>query len=521
MVKSKPVSPEKGRPQSIDRKQAFKSPSKTPTKSPRNKLFSTPDLEHASPVKNLCRISSPAKKNLFGVQASPKRLLIVPPKCNSPRKSSVAMSSSQSLNDPLAEVQQILRQRISQHCFPPLIIGYEKEKSQLYDLIKRTATTGESNSLLVIGPRGCGKTMLISKVVDELLSSSTIRENLLLVKLNGLLQTNDKIALREITLQLQLENTVGDKVFGSFAETLQFLLQALKSGNQNSKPILFILDEFDLFAQHKNQTLLYNLFDIAQSAQAPICVIGVTCRLDVIELLEKRVKSRFSHRQLHLFNKLTLKQYREMCRQYLSLSNDFPCPDFVQKWNQNINDLLHEVSVKDILERQFSLSNDVRGLISLLTYPVCQISSSHPQVTAADFVMSFKFLSNDTKSSMLHGISTLELCLIIAMKHLTDIYEGEPFNFEMVYSEYLKFAKRRAGIQVYEKAVVMKAYEHLQALELIRGLNSSGSMTSGVQALKEYKLMTLLVHPAQLLDALQKYPNCPTEIKQWASQSIN
>ena len=27
----------------------------------------------------------------------------------------------------------------------------------------------------------------------------------------------------------------------------------------------------------------------------------------------------------------------------------------------------------------------------------------------------------------------LELCLIIAMKHLLTIYDGEPFNFEMVY----------------------------------------------------------------------------------------
>ena len=35
--------------------------------------------------------------------------------------------------------------------------------------------------------------------------------------------------------------------------------------------------------------------------QAPICVIGITCRLDVIELLEKRVKSRFSHRQIFLY----------------------------------------------------------------------------------------------------------------------------------------------------------------------------------------------------------------------------
>ena len=32
---------------------------------------------------------------------------------------------------------------------------------------------------------------------------------------SGLLQTDDRIALKEITRQLQLENTVGDKVFVS------------------------------------------------------------------------------------------------------------------------------------------------------------------------------------------------------------------------------------------------------------------------------------------------------------------
>ena len=31
----------------------------------------------------------------------------------------------------------------------------------------------------------------------------------------GLLQTDDRVALKEITRQLQLENTVGDKVFVS------------------------------------------------------------------------------------------------------------------------------------------------------------------------------------------------------------------------------------------------------------------------------------------------------------------
>ena len=50
-------------------------------------------------------------------------------------------------------------------------------------------------------------------------------------------------------------------------------------GGEQSKSVVFVLDEFDLFAQHHNQTLLYNLFDVAQSAQAPISVIGLTTRL--------------------------------------------------------------------------------------------------------------------------------------------------------------------------------------------------------------------------------------------------
>lgn len=43
--------------------------------------------------------------------------------------------------------------------------------------------------------------------------------------------------------------------------------------------MFFILEEFDLFAHHKNQTLLYNLLDVSQSAQAPVAVVGLTCRL--------------------------------------------------------------------------------------------------------------------------------------------------------------------------------------------------------------------------------------------------
>jgi origin recognition complex subunit 4 len=114
-----------------------------------------------------------------------------------------------------------------------------------------------------------------------------------------LIHTDDKLALKWTTAQMNLEKAVEGKVFNSFSENLTFLLSCLKTG-RDSQRLIFIIEEFDLFCAHHNQTLLYNLFDVAQSAQTPICVLGVTCRLDVVELLEKRVKSRFSHRQIFL-----------------------------------------------------------------------------------------------------------------------------------------------------------------------------------------------------------------------------
>lgn len=84
-----------------------------------------------------------------------------------------------------------------------------------------------------------------------------------------------------------------------------------------SQSIIFIIDEFDMFAAHPRQTLLYNLFDVAQSRKAPIAVLGCTTRLNVVEMLEKRVKSRFSHRYVYLTLPKSLPAYWQVCRQGL------------------------------------------------------------------------------------------------------------------------------------------------------------------------------------------------------------
>ncbi|NWW16677.1 ORC4 protein, partial [Falcunculus frontatus] len=393
----------------------------------------------------------------------------------------------------------------------------------LLELLKRTTVHGESNSALIIGPRGSGKTALLNHVLKDLREMKQVTENLLefFMKnpfLSGLLQTNDKVALKEITRQLQLENVVGDKVFGSFAENLAFLLEALRKGNRTSScPILFVLDEFDLFVHHKNQTLLYNLFDISQSAQTPVTVIGLTCRQDILELLEKRVKSRFSHRQIYVMNSFDFKQYIKIFKKQLSLPAEFPDESFAEKWNNNVQHLSEDKTVQDVLQNLFHHAKDLRSLHLLLMLAVSAVTVHHPLLTAADLQEASRQHRTDSKANIVHGLSVLEICLIIAMKHLNDVYDGEPFNFQMVYNEFQKFIQRKAhSMYNFEKPVVMKAFEHLLQLELVKPLERPS-----VRAQREYLLMKLLLDSSQIMDALQVYPNCPTDVKQWAASSLS
>uniref|UniRef100_A0A1B0DD64 Origin recognition complex subunit 4 n=2 Tax=Phlebotomus papatasi TaxID=29031 RepID=A0A1B0DD64_PHLPP len=252
------------------------------------------------------------------------------------------------------------------------ISGHEEQRRQVEELFRKVAGDGESNSAILIGQRGSGKTTLIASILMDLLGENWFTENTMIVYLNGLIHTDDKLALASIAVQLKLENTVDGKVFGSFAENLEFLLSSLRRGDKkHSKSVIFLLEEFDLFCSHHNQTLLYNLFDVSQSPQVPVCVLGTTCRMDVMELLEKRVKSRFSHRQFFLFPTSNDPERRiSSFREYLMLptkknlpvnarrhlEDDNPCEfnflrlkldetpckvsgKWIQDWNKHIQDL--------------------------------------------------------------------------------------------------------------------------------------------------------------------------------------
>lgn len=131
----------------------------------------------------------------------------------------------------------------------------------------------------------------------------------------------------------------------SFADTLTTFLYTLSHPTEldpsttstdptsTSTSIIFILDHFDEFLTHPRQTLLYNLFDIAQSRKAPIAVICLGRQVNVIDGLEKRVKSRFGGRIEQVGRPRTIEEFWRVCRAALFVEGEQP---FTEKWNKHV-----------------------------------------------------------------------------------------------------------------------------------------------------------------------------------------
>ncbi|KAI1947434.1 origin recognition complex subunit 4 [Ophidiomyces ophidiicola] len=232
------------------------------------------------------------------------------------------------LQDMISSLAKFILERLNGRQLIPLK-GLTSEYQSVYQLMEQTVKAGEGNSLLLLGARGCGKSTVVDTAISSL--SKSHKDDFHIVRLNGLLHTDDKIALREIWHQLGREINADDDLgkVSTYADTMASLLALLSEipadapdTMTTTKSVIIILDEFDLFTYHPRQTLLYNLFDIAQAKKAPLAVIGLTTKVDVMENLEKRVKSRFSHRYTFLPRPQSFSDFSDICMAPFQIDND-------------------------------------------------------------------------------------------------------------------------------------------------------------------------------------------------------
>lgn len=107
--------------------------------------------------------------------------------------------------------------------------GHDDQFQKVHQVLEQTVFAGEGNSMLVIGSRGSGKTTVspsgpyllllnanVTKLMESAISDISVehRDKFHVVRLNGFIHTDDKLALKEIWRQLGREMEVEDDLAG-------------------------------------------------------------------------------------------------------------------------------------------------------------------------------------------------------------------------------------------------------------------------------------------------------------------
>lgn len=395
------------------------------------------------------------------------------------------------------------------------MVGQEEAAEKVRQLLEQTVLAGEGNSMLLIGPRGSGKTTMVENTITEL--SREHKHAFHTVRLNGFIHTDDKLALKEIWRQLGKEMQVEDDLLNrsNYADTMASLLALLShpeeisgvaTDGMTSQSVLFVIDEFDMFATHPRQTLLYNLFDIAQSRKAPIAVLGCTTRLDVVETLEKRVKSRFSHRYVYLSLPKTPVAYWHVCKQGLTVTADDAASEgldaglegfaeFIRYWNLKIEDLYTQRTFQDLLQFHYYTSKSPSSFFTEWILPLSTLNLKDLRIkvpTASSPITSLA--PPDSKMSLLASLSDLDLALLIAAARLDIVAHTDTVNFAMAYDEYASIVGRQrvqsatsgllavgGSVRVWSRGVAGMAWERLISLGLLvpSGIGGGGARRVG------------------------------------------
>ncbi|KAL0949531.1 hypothetical protein HGRIS_009581 [Hohenbuehelia grisea] len=383
---------------------------------------------------------------------------------------------------------------------------------QLRDLLAGTVTRGEGNSCLLLGPRNSGKTRLVEHCISELPG------NPIIIRLSGWTEHNDRLAMREIAHQLSRqtgktfladadEDTNDAKVVDD--EENPFIdhdtdavplalpppshLPALISTIPAlPRATIIVLDAFDLFALHARQSLLYCLLDTVQSCRAgagrqALAVIGVTTRIDTINMLEKRVKSRFSGRMIRAAAPCRVKTWLGLARQMLSVPAELPLSEDVEGdavasewqglWTVAVNRFLEDESVGRSFVDAFSVTRDVKMLCRILTGMVLNLNSTSPFPLAAQLTAATTAQRIRVPFPLIHTLPYPALCLLIAAMHAYTAGH-EVFTFEMLHESFgdqvrasaaapVQFNGSNIGMVRCSREVLMNAFEELTRLRIL------------------------------------------------------
>ncbi|EGV64759.1 hypothetical protein CANTEDRAFT_120716 [Yamadazyma tenuis ATCC 10573] len=324
-------------------------------------------------------------------------------------------------------------------------------QTELYALMENTVRDHEGNSTLVIGPRGSGKTVLISQCLAQL--EANYHGEYLVIRLNSFIHADDDSALREIAAQfargLRSQGVESGPIeTRQLTTTFSNILRILDNPDaDDTMSIIFVIDDLETFTSGNKQILLYNLFELTQSSRTPICIIGTSTKFTTRELLEKRVRSRFSQR-LVVINKFSqFDQFCQNCLNNLRLDQDqistLENPQYGRQWNSHIDALASTDScLRRVLSLNFNTSRNIKMFNNSAMLPVSQISTTSPYPLDSQFMGLIHNQIKNPIEAMFNALSPLELLLVVAAARFIEKSSLVTVNFNIAYQEYADMMKQ-------------------------------------------------------------------------------
>lgn len=363
--------------------------------------------------------------------------------------------------------------------FPNLLQSSLVEKyDEVYRMFEHTIRDNEGHSALLIGPRALGKTAIVQRALREL--EKKYLNEFIVVKLNAYHQTDENTALREIARQLDKnlrrvregseQNNNGGKISNrdieyanfeqrslsdTFANILTILEKNEKKNNEEETrtvSIIFVIEEFEKFTLSSRQTLLYNLFDLSQNSSTPVCIIGISSKVTARELLEKRVRLRFSQRIISINKPRSIEEFWSNAKLGLILDvdviNGLRNPTYGELWNRYIeycfNSLKQGTSMlRKLVITNYYTSKNYKEFNNSVIPAIAAISSvSHPFPMQENFSVYTANQSINNIQSIVKSLSELELLIIIAAARWIEKSSLQVINFNLAYREYEEMMKQ-------------------------------------------------------------------------------
>mmetsp|Transcript_25109 Transcript_25109/g.47456 ORF Transcript_25109/g.47456 Transcript_25109/m.47456 type:complete len:502 (-) Transcript_25109:143-1648(-) len=390
-------------------------------------------------------------------------------------------------------------------------------EGQLKRLIKDTVVGAHNNSALLLGPRGTGKSLVLERALSD--AASEHPEHLVAVRLSGIVHTDDQQALRSVAQQLCDQQRLAYSKSASFEENMTFLHDMLSECARAQRSVVFVLDEFDLFATRPKQTLLYTILNAMHSSQVQAVLLGVSCRLDAAELLEKRVLSRFSHRKL-VFSVAGggVDAATSLMTSALTVQVDDDVDKekaaYMTRFNETTQRVLASEPVRSALALPATLDSSHRRFCEMAAVALTRMDREEGVLRAADVEFACAESMRGALTVAMSGCSVLELWMLVAMHRLKSRRKRAVASFSEAYAECTANGSAVAqSVESYGRMCAKRSWENLVNMELLKESGSRGRRTR--RAGSQFHQARLLVPECLIQEMLQKHKQVPTLLQAW------